>query len=133
MRRRHHVEVMFDASVIDFAAREREVTLTTYGRKTGRPHRVTIWISGDGQRLFVRSGRGLGRDWTRNLRARPEAVLRVGGVEVRVRARLVEDVGEARAVSQLVRAKYGPQVRVSAEGEEPTLGEQATFELLPAG
>ena len=59
----------FSASVIEAAASEREVELTTYGRRTGRAHRTTLWISSDGRRVFVRSGGGLGRDWPRNLLA----------------------------------------------------------------
>jgi hypothetical protein len=124
--------VGFDPEVLARAAREREIRLTTYGRKTGRPHRVTIWISGDGSRLFVRSGGGLGRDWTRNLISRTEAVLHLGGLDVPVRARHVDDPNEARAVTRLVRNKYGAAVRGSAEGEPLTPGEQATFELLAA-
>jgi deazaflavin-dependent oxidoreductase (nitroreductase family) len=122
----------FDPNVLAQAARQREIGLTTYGRKTGRPHRVTIWISGDGSRLFVRSGGGLGRDWTRNVTGRPQVVLHVGGLDVPVLARHVADPNEARAVTQLVRNKYGPSIRGSAKGEPLTPGEEATFELLPA-
>ncbi|GAC1507382.1 MAG: hypothetical protein NVS1B3_07740 [Candidatus Dormibacteraceae bacterium] len=32
---------------------ESEVTLTTYGRKTGQPHDVTIWITTDGARIYL--------------------------------------------------------------------------------
>ncbi len=123
----------FSQDVLDAAAREREVALTTFGRRTGRPHRTVIWVSGDGRRLFVRSGGGPGRDWPRNLMARNEGVLHLGGLDVPVRARHVADVEAARSVSDLVRAKYGPQVQRSADGAPPTPGEQATFELLPGG
>ncbi len=122
----------FEAQVLDAAAREREVELTTYGRRTGRPHRTVIWISGDGRRLFVRSGGGLGRDWTRNLLARDRGVLHVASLEVPVRARHLSDAGEARSVTELVILKYGPGVRRSAEDEPPTPAELATFELFPA-
>ena len=44
------------------AAGQREVTLTTTGRKTGKPRRVIIWIATDGNRIFVRSGQGFRRD-----------------------------------------------------------------------
>jgi hypothetical protein len=69
---------------------------------------------------------------TRNLIASPEAVLHVGGLDVPVMAQHVDDPNEARAVTQLVRNKYGAVVRGSAEGELLRPGEQATFELLPA-
>jgi deazaflavin-dependent oxidoreductase (nitroreductase family) len=118
--------------VVEAAAREREVTLTTYGRKTGRPVTVTIWISTDGKRIFVRSGGGFKRDWPQNMMARGEAVLHIGRQSIKVKPRHVTDPEEARAVSQLVRKKYGLFVKASRPNQPLTPGEQATFELLPA-
>lgn len=120
----------FSQAVLDAAAREREVELTTYGRRTGAAHETVLWLSGDGRRLFVRSGGGPGRDWTRNVLARPEAVLHVGGHDVPVTLRHL-DPSEARAVTELVIAKYGPSVQRAPDGGPPTPAEQATFELLP--
>jgi deazaflavin-dependent oxidoreductase (nitroreductase family) len=121
----------FDPQVIDAAGREREVELTTYGRRSGRPHRVTIWVSGVGRRLFIRSGGGLGPDWTKNLLKRPDGVIHMSGMDVPVSVRQVADPEEARAVSELVMRKYGASVRRSREGEALTPAETATFELLP--
>jgi len=121
----------FSAEVIGAAASQSEVELTTYGRRTGSPVRVVIWVSGDGERLFVRSGGGPGRHWTRNVLARPEGVLHVGGLDVAVRLHHL-DAAEARRVTDLVIHKYGPSVRRPPDGAPPTLAEQATFELLPA-
>jgi deazaflavin-dependent oxidoreductase (nitroreductase family) len=120
----------FTAEVLDAAAREREVGLTTHGRRTGNPHRTVLWLWGDGRRLFVRSGGGLGRDWPRNLVARPAGVLHVGGHDVPVRARHL-DTGEARSVAELVARKYGSAVRLPEAGEPATPAEHATFELTP--
>jgi deazaflavin-dependent oxidoreductase (nitroreductase family) len=121
----------FPPEVIEAAKREREVTLTTYGRKTGKPHDVTIWLAADGTRLYIRSGQGLSRQWPQNLIARDEGLLRLGKVTVRVRPRLITDPAEARASSELYRRKYGPFVRASKRDQPLTPGEQATFELLP--
>lgn len=121
----------FSTDVLDAAAREREVTFTTRGRKTGNDHSTVIWVWGDGQRLFIRSGGGLGRDWPRNLLARPEGVLHVGGHDVPVRVRHL-DVDEARSVGPLVNRKYGSVVQTPEASAPPTPAEQATFELLPA-
>jgi deazaflavin-dependent oxidoreductase (nitroreductase family) len=123
----------FSQAVIDAAAREREVQLTTYGRRTGTPHRTVMWLSGDGRRLFVRSGGGLGRDWPRNLLARGRGVLHVGGLDVPVAARHVTDAAEARSVSDLVIRKYGSAAQRSPDDGPLTPGEQATFELMPDG
>jgi hypothetical protein len=120
----------FAAEVLDAAEREREVGLTTYGRRTGAAHRNVVWVTTDGRRLFVRSGGGPGRHWTRNLFARPDGVLHIGGTDVPVRARHFGDPAPARAVSRLVAAKYG--VQPPAAGASPTPAELATFELLPA-
>ncbi|HKW72333.1 MAG TPA: hypothetical protein VJQ08_05855 [Candidatus Dormibacteraeota bacterium] len=54
-----------------------------------------------------------------------------GGEAIRIRPRHVTDPDEARAVSGLIRNKYGAMVRASKSGEPPTLAEQATFELVP--
>jgi deazaflavin-dependent oxidoreductase (nitroreductase family) len=122
----------FSNEVVDASKREREVTLTTYGRKSGKPHDVTIWVVTDGTRLYIRSGEGFRRDWPQNLSARGEGVLHLGKVAVKVKPRLVTDPDEARATSNLYRRKYGPFVRASKPGQPLTLGEQTTFELLPA-
>ena len=122
----------FTKDVIDAAAREREVRLTTFGRKTGKPVAVTIWVVTDGTRLFIRSGRGLVRQWPQNLLARGEGVLRLGKNKVKVMPRRVTDPAQARATSQLYTKKYGSSVKASKPDEPLTLGEQASFELLPA-
>jgi hypothetical protein len=125
--------MQFEPAVLEAAARQREVTVTTRGRKTGRAHTVITWISTDASRLFLRSGGGLGRDWTRNVLADDGlAVLSLGDAEVRVRATHIVEPATARLVTGLLRRKYGDGVQGSAEGEELTVGERATFELFPA-
>ena len=122
----------FSDDVLKAAAREREVTLTTIGRKSGKAHRVTIWITTDGTRLFIRSGQGLRRQWPQNLIARGEGELQLGKLRVKVKPRLTTDPSEARAVSRLYQAKYGSSVMASKPNQPLTPGEQATFELIPA-
>jgi hypothetical protein len=120
------------SNVVEAAGREREVHLTTYGRKTGKRHRVTIWIGTDGEHLYIRSGQGMRRHWPQNLTARGEALLQIGKSIVKVKPRHVIDPVEARAVSALYTKKYGPFVKASKPSEPLTDGEQATFELVPA-
>jgi deazaflavin-dependent oxidoreductase (nitroreductase family) len=122
----------FDPEVMDAAAREREVTLVTKGRTSGKSHPVTVWIATDGAHLYIRSGEGLVRDWPQNFLARGEATLRIGGKSIQVKPRHVTDPDEARATSRLAREKYGSYVKPSKAGEPLTKGEQAVFELLPA-
>ena len=122
----------FSNEVIDAAKRDREVKLTTYGRKSGKPYDVTIWVVTDGTRLYIRSGQGLRRHWPQNFIARGEGVLHLGKLGVKVKPRLVTDPDEARASSNLYGKKYGPFVKASKPGTPLTPGEQASFELIPA-
>jgi hypothetical protein len=122
----------FSQEVTGAAAREREVKLTTYGRRSGKPHDVTIWVATDGKRLYIRSGQGLIRQWPQNFIARGEAVLHLGKQAVKVKPRLVTEPAEARASSSLYAKKYGSTVKASRPDQPLTPGEQATFELLPA-
>ena len=121
----------FSPDLLDAVAREPEVTLATKGRKSGRSHRVTLWITTDGSRVYIRSGEGMTRDWPQNLVAAGEGTLRVAGKEVKVKPRRVDDPEEARATSHLARKKYGAYVKPSQPGQPLTRGEQAVFELLP--
>ncbi len=113
------------------AAREREVTLVTKGRASGKSRAVTIWISTDGAHLYIRSGEGMKRQWPQNFLASGEATLRMAGKSIKVKPRHVTDPDEARATSRIAREKYGSFIKPSQPGEPLTKGEQAVFELLP--
>src|SRR3954453_18249524 len=121
----------WDSVTLASALDEREVDLTTWGRRSGNPARVTIWIWGDGQQLFIRSGRGLGRDWPQNLLARGKGILHLAGRDIPVLARHVTDPAEARAGAAMVNRKYATTNKPSAENEPLPPAEQATFELMP--
>ena len=123
----------FSQEVIDAAKTEREVTFKTYGRKTGNPSDVTIFVVTDGNHLFILSGKGMARHWPQNLAARAEGVLHLRGKDVKVKARHVSDPAETRRVAELYGIKYGPRFGPPPPGEPPKLSEQATFELIPAG
>jgi len=124
--------VAFDSAILETAAREKEIELTTYGRKTGNASRRIMWITVIGDRLYVRSGLGLGRDWPQNLLANDRAILHMAGQDIPVRARHVSDAEEARAMHAPVKAKYDA-ARPASHGSEPlTPSEQAVFELTPA-
>lgn len=119
--------------VIDAAKTEREVTFTTYGRKTGKPSDVTIFVVTDGSRLFIVSGQGMARQWPQNLVAGGKGVLHLGGLDVNVKSRQVTEPAETRMISELYGSKYGTQFGPPKPGDPPRLSEQATFELIPAG
>lgn len=122
----------FSHDVIDAAAREQEVTFTTYGRQTGKPSDVTILVVTDGERLFILSGQGMARHWPQNLVARGEGILHLGGIDVKVKSRHVTDPAEARTIFELYGTKYGTRFAPPKPADSPRPSEQATFELIPA-
>jgi hypothetical protein len=122
----------FDDKVLAQAAEQREVEFTTFGRRSGNPHRKILWLATDGRRLFIRSGKGLVRDWPKNLLEGGTGILHLECHDVPVRGRHVEDPAMARQVSADYRRKYGDSIQPSAPDEPLTLGEQSTFELVPA-
>ena len=87
---------------------EDEVTLITTGRRTGRPHEVTLWFAGDGDAIWLRGDRGA--DWLRNLEHDPRCRLRVGSTVLDgVRERVADEGSALRHVVTLLRAKYGAE------------------------
>jgi hypothetical protein len=64
--------------------------------------------------------------------ANGRGILHAAGMDVPVRAVHLTDIAAAREAGAYGRAKYGATFSTSTEGEEPTLGEQATFEFQPA-
>jgi deazaflavin-dependent oxidoreductase (nitroreductase family) len=122
---------VFDPAIIETAGREKEVELTTFGRKTGKPSRRIIWVTALDGRIYIRSGLGLTRDWPQNLLANGRGVLHMAGQDIPVRARHVTDPAEARAIHAPVKAKYNAE-RTGSSGDEPLVAsEQAVFELTP--
>jgi hypothetical protein len=122
----------FPSDVLDAVAKEKEVNLTTDGRKSGKESSVTIWIVTDGKKVYIRSGQGMKRHWPKNLLERSEGTVQFDGKVVRFRSRHLTDPAEARYSSKLYGPKYGDFVKPSIESGPLTPGEQAAFELLPA-
>jgi deazaflavin-dependent oxidoreductase (nitroreductase family) len=85
----------------------RTCRITTRGRKTGRPHTVTIWfvVGAEEQRVYLGTLR-MGRDWPRNVAANPEVLLDIADLRLRGRARIVTDAVERQRVEAALAAKY---------------------------
>jgi deazaflavin-dependent oxidoreductase (nitroreductase family) len=124
----------FSPEILETAEQEREVEFETFGRTSGKPSKVIIWITRAGDSLFIRSGGGMGRDWPQNLQHHGKAVLHLAGQPIPVTARHVEDVAEAKRITRAVEAKYhsGADGHDQPEDAPPVPAELATFELLPA-
>jgi deazaflavin-dependent oxidoreductase (nitroreductase family) len=75
------------------------LTLTTIGRKSGKPRATQLaWHDDGGDFLVVASAMGQERhpDWSYNLLANPDAEVQLRGARARVRARVLDDAEKAR-------------------------------------
>jgi hypothetical protein len=90
-----------------------EIELVTTGRRTGRPHAVTLWSAYEDGTLWMRTDSDA--DWYRNLLADPRCRVRFDGRELEGRyepiaredGRSADDHRGLRHVIDLWRKKYG--------------------------
>jgi deazaflavin-dependent oxidoreductase (nitroreductase family) len=85
------------------------VTLTTTGRKTGRPREINLYAWPDGDRLVIvgsRGGSARNPAWVHNLRTEPRATVRRGKQSDEMRAHEVEGGAERERLWQLVTAAF---------------------------
>ena len=100
---------MSSSSVVEGALRDaEEIELVTRGRRSGRPHAVTLWSAYDDGVLWLRGDADA--DWYRNLSADPSCRIRVDGMEVGgMREEVADEDAALRRLVDLWRAKYGPE------------------------
>jgi len=79
--------------------------LTHYGRKTGKPHEVTIWFVLDGDRLYIGTA-NVNRQWVLNVQKTPQVKLSIAGENVEGTARLLTDRAEHERAMAAIRRKY---------------------------
>ena len=83
-----------------------EIELVTTGRRSGRPHVVTLWSAYDDGMLWLRTDSAA--DWYRNLQADARCRVRFAGHEVDGRYEpIADDVEGLRHLIGLWRKKYG--------------------------
>ena len=79
--------------------------LTHYGRKTGKPHEVTIWFVLDGDKLYIGTA-NVNRQWVRNVQKTPKIKLSMGAESFSGTARFLTDRAEHERVMTAIRRKY---------------------------
>ncbi|MGA2648360.1 MAG: nitroreductase family deazaflavin-dependent oxidoreductase [Candidatus Sulfotelmatobacter sp.] len=79
--------------------------LTHYGRKTGKPHKVTIWFVLDGDRLYIGTA-NVKRQWVCNVQKIPQVKLSIGGETFEGTARFLTDRSEHERAMTAIRRKY---------------------------
>jgi deazaflavin-dependent oxidoreductase (nitroreductase family) len=86
-------------------AEKQATRLTHYGRKTGKPHQVTIWFVLDGDRLYIGTA-SVNRQWVRNVQKTPQVKLSIGGENFSGTARFLTDRAEHERAMAAIRRKY---------------------------
>src|SRR6478672_6105364 len=79
--------------------------LTHYGRKTGKPHEVTIWCVLDGDRLYIGTA-NVNRQWVQNVQKTPQVKLSIAGENIDGTARFLTDRAEHERAMTAIRRKY---------------------------
>ena len=97
----------FDASDLVLLREEDEIEIETAAGEEGPSHRAIIWVVVDDRdRVLIRSYRGPGARWFREITARPEGLIHVRERALPVRAISADDDDRIEACSQGLRRKY---------------------------
>jgi hypothetical protein len=115
----------FDPETLATWDRAVEVEVETSRGAGARVHRTTIWIVVDGDAAFVRSVRGPGGRWYRELLANPSGAIHAGNSAVPFVARPAADADSIARVSAALERKYrqrspGPTASMLREETLPT-------------
>jgi len=86
------------------AARQ-TLTLTHYGRRTGKPYDVTVWFVVDGDKVYIGTA-NVNRQWVRNVQKTPRVKLSIGAETFDGTARFLADRAEHERAMAMVRRKY---------------------------
>lgn len=107
---------------------EATCTLTTRGRRTGRPHVVTIWFAVDVLGRIYLSTLRLDRDWAKNAIAEPRVTLQVGDLALAGTLRLLDEETAAAEGANVIAQKYWGAWLARWLGLRP----EGVFEMLPS-
>ena len=91
----------------DLAALDKNwnIKLTTTGRKSGQPRRVTIWFACDDGKIYMAGGAKVPH-WSKNIQKNPAVEVEIGGVSFKGQGRVLQGKKQADRVRQLMFKKY---------------------------
>jgi hypothetical protein len=119
----------FDAGVLEAFRTAEEVDVETWSPADG-VRQTIVWIVVVEGVPFLRSVRGSGGRWYREIREEPAAAIHLQGRRVPVRAVLADDPSSVTAVSEALAAKYPTDPAMPAMLRPEVLG--TTLRLEPA-
>jgi deazaflavin-dependent oxidoreductase (nitroreductase family) len=93
------------ATRLNRVAGKQTLTLTHYGRKSGRPYNVKIWFVVDGDKVYVGTV-DVNHQWIRNVQKTSRVRLSIGDEMFDGEARFLTDPAEHEHAMALLRRKY---------------------------
>ena len=82
-----------------------QLRLTTVGRKSGKPRRVTIWFACNGGKIYLAGSRKVPH-WSKNIGKNPGVELEIGGVRFKGKGRVLAGAKHTAFVRELMFRKY---------------------------
>lgn len=116
--------------MLDLLAAVEEVEIETRPDPAAPSHRVIIWVVADGGEVFVRSVRGTGGRWYRELLVNPLGALHADGAVIPVRALPAADGPSIERCSRALARKYAGDPSLGYMLEPDVL--ETTLRLVPA-
>lgn len=86
-------------------AKRQTTVLTHYGRKTGKPYKVTILFVLDRDRLYIGTA-NVNHQWVRNVQKTPQVKLSIGAKDFQGTARFLTERSEHERAMAAIRRKY---------------------------
>lgn len=91
----------------DRLSRNREITITVIGRKSGRMISNPVWFIWDEGKLYLLPVKGSDTEWYKNLLKNPLLRIDARGAEIEVQAVSITDPKQVSSVIERFRGKYG--------------------------
>jgi deazaflavin-dependent oxidoreductase (nitroreductase family) len=88
-------------------SRDREITITVSGRKSGRTISLPIWFAWDDGKLYLLPVKGSDTQWYKNVLKNPLIRIDAGGTQSELKVVAVSDAKQVKSVVEKVRGKYG--------------------------
>jgi len=98
---------MQNHSLKDRLSRNREITITVTGRKSGRAISNPIWFVVDDDTLYLLPVSGSDTQWYKNVLKKPSIRVKAGDAEAELRVVPVSDAEQVSSVVEKFRKKYG--------------------------
>ena len=94
-------------ALTDRLSRDREITITVTGRKSGRTISLPIWFVWDDGKLYLLPVKGSDTQWYKNVLKNPSIRIDAGGAQIQLKVSAVTDAMQVKSVVEKFRDKYG--------------------------